>query len=289
MPQTDTLLPYEEVRGRLRILGQRYVGVQTIPVDKIAGSVDRMVDFDRFFRPRRGELRDRVKSLKAAFEREEMPPITVYEVGGLYFVIDGHHRVALARQSRMEFIDAEVTAIRTSHQLHPDVDIPQLIHTEQHRIFMERSGLDPTDMIESIEVHRPTGYADLLEIVESHAYQLSVTRGTVVPIAQAAADWYAAEFRPAIEAIRAVGLVGRYAHKSNGDLYLWVNSKLRELRTTDRDATWADAAEVARRERVPLSTQRALKRQRRSLLPTADAPSGEAATPGAAPPDARPV
>ncbi len=25
-----------------------------------------------------------------------MPPITVYEAGGLYFVNDGHHRVALA-------------------------------------------------------------------------------------------------------------------------------------------------------------------------------------------------
>jgi len=283
MPPADTLLPYAEVRGRLRILGQRYVGIQTIPVDKIAGSVDRMVDFDRFFRPRRRELRNRVNSLRAAFERDEMPPITVYEVGGLYFVIDGHHRVALARESRMEFIDAEVTAISTSHRLPPDVDIPQLIHTEQHRIFMERSGLDATDMTESIEVHRPTGYADLLEIVESHAYQLSVTRGTVVPIAQAATDWYTAEFRPAIEAIRAVGLVGRYAHKSNGDLYLWVNSKLRELRTTDRDATWADAAEVARRERVPLSTQRALKRQRRSLLPTAEASTADGAAPDTRP------
>ena len=279
MPPADALLPYEEVRGRLRILGQRYVGIQTIPVAKISGSVDRMVDFDRFFRPRRRELRNRVNSLRSAFEREEMPPITVYEVGGLYFVIDGHHRVALARESHMEFIDAEVTAIRTSHQLHPDVDIPQLIHTEQHRIFMERSGLDPTDMTESIEVHRPTGYADLLEIVEANAYKLSVSRGTVVPIAEAAADWYATEFRPAIAAIRAVGLVGRYAHKTNGDLYLWVNAKLRELRTTDRDATWTDAAEVARREGVPLGAQRALKRQRRSLLPPADTPTATTSTP----------
>jgi hypothetical protein len=280
MPPTDALLPYGEVRDRLRILGQRYVGVQTIPVDRIAGSVDRMVDFDRFFRPRRRELRDRVKTLRAAFERAEMPPISVYEVGGLYFVIDGHHRVALARDSHMEFMDAEITAIATSHRLPPDVDIPQLIHTEQHRIFMERSGLEHAKPDESIEVQRPTGYADLLEIVEEHAYQLSVSRGEVVPIAQASADWFATEFLPALNAIRAVGLVGRYAHKTNGDLYLWVSSKLRELRTTNRDATWADAAEVARRERVPLSAQRALKQQRRSLLPPADrgsttkAPSG---------------
>lgn len=94
----------------------------------------------------------------------------------------------------------------------------------------------------------------------------------MVPIAEAAADWYASEFRPALEAVRAVGLVGRYAHKTNGDLYLWVNAKLRELRTTNRDATWADAAEVARREGVPPGTQRMLMRQRRSLLPPAEPP-----------------
>lgn len=71
---------------------------------------------------------------------------------------------------------------------------------------------------------------------------------------------------------RAVGLVGRFAHKTNGDLYVWVNAKIRELRTTTRDATWADAAEVARPEGVPSGTQRALKRQRRSLLLPAEPP-----------------
>ena len=59
----------------------------------------------------------------------------------MYFVVDGHHRVALAQQLEMEYIDAEITAIRISHALAPDVDVRQLIHTEQHRIFKERSRL----------------------------------------------------------------------------------------------------------------------------------------------------
>ena len=54
-----------------------------------------------------------------AFPDGDFPPITVYEVGGLYFVVDGHHRVALARQLGMEYVDADVTAIETSHQLTP--------------------------------------------------------------------------------------------------------------------------------------------------------------------------
>jgi hypothetical protein len=64
-----------------------------------------------------------------------VPAISTYEVDGTYFVVDGHHRVALAHELGMEYIDAEVTALTTSHALTPDVDVRQLIHTEQHRIF----------------------------------------------------------------------------------------------------------------------------------------------------------
>ena len=53
----SSLLPLGEVTDRLRILGQSYAGMRTIPVDRIVGSVDRSVDFDRYFKPRRKELR----------------------------------------------------------------------------------------------------------------------------------------------------------------------------------------------------------------------------------------
>jgi hypothetical protein len=268
---TDALLPYAEVTRRLRVRGQQHVGVRPIPVDRIVGSVDRTVDFDRLFRPRSRALRERARRVESAFRQAEMPPITVYEVGGYYFVVDGHHRVAVAREHRAEFIDAEVTQVRISHRLRPDVDIRQLIHTEQHRIFKERTSLLVGHPEAKIEFSRPTGYGELLALVQAHAYQLSLERGTLVPIAEATAHWYETEYLPALEAVRAAELPEAYRHKTPGDIYLWVEAKRRELRTTNPQASWADAAVAARREGVPRAEQEALRRERRTPLP-ADPP-----------------
>ena len=265
---TDALLPYTEVRRRLQIRSQSYDGVRPILVEKVVGSVDRRSgDFDRQFRPMRRELRNRVRRMAEAFGTEEMPPIEVYEVGGLYFVVDGHHRVAVARERGAEYIDAQVTRVQTSHRLTPDVDVLQLIHTEQHRIFSERSQLLVAHPEARIQFSRPTWYGELLEIVRAHAYRLSNEQGRLVPMAEATADWYETEYLPALQAIREAQLPDYYRHKTGGDLFLWVHGKLRELQTTNRGATWADAARVARREGVPAAEQRALKRARRSPLP----------------------
>lgn len=268
MATDETLLPLAEVTARLRVLGQHYVGVTPIPVARIIGTVDRMVDFDRLFRPRRPLLRERLGSLRRVFPDGMIPPITAYEVSGMYFVVDGHHRVALAHQLKMEYVDAEVTAIRISHALTPDVDVRQLIHTEQHRIFKERSRLLVRHPDARIEFSRPTGYGQLLDLVQAHAYEMSVRAGELVPLEDATADWYEAEYLPALAAVREVELPEIYRHKTAGDIFLWVQGKRRELRTTDQNATWAEAALAARREGVSRSAQRAFKRERRPPLPS---------------------
>jgi hypothetical protein len=273
MTTSDSLLPYAEVTRRLRIRSQRYVGVEPIPLDKVVGSVDRRnADFDRSFKPMRRELRDRMRRLRDAFARAEMPPIEVYEVGGMYFVVDGHHRVAVARDAGADFIDAQVTSVQISHRLDAGVDILQLIHTEQHRIFKERTQLLVGHPEAKIEFSRPTWYGELLEIVTAHAYRLSNERGSLVPMAEATADWYETDYLPALDAVALAELPDSYRHKTPGDLFLWVHGKLRELRTTNRDATWADAAASARREGVPRREQQALKRERRKPLPSEPGP-----------------
>jgi hypothetical protein len=268
MTDAKALLPLREVTSRLRILGQHDVGVRTIPIASIIGSVDRTVDFDRFFRTSRRELRRRVDALRAAFAGREMPPISVYEAGGVHFVIDGHHRVALSREMGSEFIDAEVISIQTSERLHPGVDFLELIHTEQHRIFKERTGLLVHNPDAKILVSRPIGYVELRQVVEAHAYELSATRGELVPMPEATADWFATSWRPALEAINASGLARRFDFKTEGDLYLWTHAKLRELRTVNPEASWADAAAARVREPVTRAHRRDTLAQRRKPLPT---------------------
>jgi len=207
MSATDTLLPLAEVTDRLRVLGQSYVGIRTIAINDIVGSVDRAVDFDRMFKPRnRGDMRDRLKAMRAAFADKPMPPISVYDATGLYFVSDGHHRVALARAQGAEFIDADVTALRLSNELRPGVDLLDLIHTEQNRRFMEETGLAVHHREVQIEFSRPIGYWELRDVIQARGYEISAQRGEFVPMPEATADWYETCWVAAQQAIDATQL-----------------------------------------------------------------------------------
>jgi hypothetical protein len=259
------------VTGRLRLLGQNYVGMRTIPVRDIVGSVDRAVDFDRFFRPRkRGDLRRRLNALREAFADRPMPPISVYEASKLYFVSDGHHRVALAREDRADFIDAEVTALRLSHELHAGVDLLELVHTEQNRQFIEQTGLAVHHPDVQIEFSRPSGYWELKDLIEARAYEISAARREFVPMPEATSDWYATCWVAAQEAIDGTHLRQRYSFKTPGDLYQWVHYKLRELRelrTIDRSADWTAAAACRAIEPVSRAHKQLARRERRAPLP----------------------
>src|SRR5688500_19153391 len=86
---------------------------RTVPQGQIRGRVGRRSEFDRSFMPVRASAEERWKRIDRAFYRgETLPPVTLYEIGGLYFVLDGHHRVSVARYHGVEWIDAEVTEFR---------------------------------------------------------------------------------------------------------------------------------------------------------------------------------
>ena len=92
------VLPFEEVRDALGFRGERHLGLQVIPLDSIVGTVDRTREFDRRFRPTSRRVRDRWQRVAEAQRRgESMPPISVYRIGDMHFVEDGHHRVSVAR------------------------------------------------------------------------------------------------------------------------------------------------------------------------------------------------
>jgi hypothetical protein len=155
----ESLLPLAEVTERLRVTGHSYVGLRSIPLDKIIGSVDRACEFDRDFRPQRRDSDARMRALQAAFPNGDFPPIS-----------DGHHRVALAHEWGQVAIDAEVVRLSTNYRLTPDVNIPQLVHTELRRMFMEESGLQAVRPDIDISFSNPAGYLELLETVKAHGW-----------------------------------------------------------------------------------------------------------------------
>jgi hypothetical protein len=107
----NRLLCFDEVRAfPTAAVGSVYRDTREVPVEEIGGSVGRCSEFDRDFLPARASVGERWKRIDMAFHRgEELPPVSLYKVGGFYFVLDGHHRVSVARYHEVEWIDAHVT------------------------------------------------------------------------------------------------------------------------------------------------------------------------------------
>lgn len=227
-PSPD-LLPLDEATRRLRPFARRYLGLRPIPVSRVVGTDSRGGDFDRAFHPRRGDIRSRWQGVERAYPDADFPPIVVYQLGEAYFVIDGHHRVAIARQRGLETIDAEVTELRARWHLPADADIVDLIHAEQERIFMEDSGLGEIHPELRMRFSRPVGYIHLLETVQLHGYHLMLDGGRVLTRAEIAADWYETVYRPTIEAIHAEQLDEVCPDATDPDRFLWVWDRRREL------------------------------------------------------------
>jgi hypothetical protein len=269
---TAGLLPFREVERRLGLVSQAYAGAQTIEVDRIVGSLDRTVDFDRDFRPRAPGLASRLQALHKRYPDGDFPAINVYEVGGAYFVVDGHHRVAWSRQQGRRFIDAEVIRLNTEYELGDDVDVLTLIHTQQQRRFMHDSGLDEVRPDASFEMLRPDAYVELLGAVEAFGYRRSVEAGSLLTRAETGRAWYDSEYLPAVAAIHEVGLNRRYAFKTDADLFLWVAGKRRSLEPMQPGVSWLEAAQACAGEFHGPLTEVRYTRQRRKPLRRRSAP-----------------
>jgi hypothetical protein len=112
---SELLLTLDKVAGALGMRGERYLGLQTIRLAEIVGTIDSRRDFDRRFRPASNRVRSRWEQLALAQRRgAPIPPIQVYRVGDLHFVSDGHHRVSIAAATGRQTIDAYVTEVLTT-------------------------------------------------------------------------------------------------------------------------------------------------------------------------------
>lgn len=227
--ESRKLLPLEEATRRLRPFQRRYVGLRSIPVKQIVGTDSRGGDFDREFLPRRPEIATRWRAVERAYPEGDFPPIVAYQLGDAYFVIDGHHRVAIARERGIETIDAEITELRARWRLGADADVVELIHAEQQRIFMEQSGLDRVRPELCINFSRPVGYIQLLETIQLHGYHAMLAAGRALDPAEISVDWLEHMYEPTIEAIRREGLDQVYPDVTEADLFLCVWERRREL------------------------------------------------------------
>lgn len=103
------LLALEEIEATCTVHALRYASVQTVPISQIRGSEGRSDDFDRDFNPLQDHNKGRWLSVAAARRRgKALPPVKLVQVGDVYFVLDGHHRISVARALGQRYIEAKV-------------------------------------------------------------------------------------------------------------------------------------------------------------------------------------
>lgn len=100
---------FAEGRIEKAVVGRRSLGIQTVELDRIGGSVGRCWDFDRSFMPvclcQGGRWRWVDRALR---EGKTLPPVKLYKLGEQYFVEDGNHRVSVSHYLGFQMIEAEV-------------------------------------------------------------------------------------------------------------------------------------------------------------------------------------
>ena len=201
------ILPFDEVVRALGRRGERYLGLQTIEVDSIVGTVDRGREFDRRFRPTSGRVRPRWERINTAQRKgQPMPPIDVYRIGELHFVKDGHHRVSVARALGYDDIDAYVTEIITELGAGREIRLSDLPLKSHQRLFFERVPL-PADARAEIKLSDEWRYAALAEAIEAWGFRGSQDRGELMSRSELAESWYDDEYRPVVEMLREAELI----------------------------------------------------------------------------------
>jgi hypothetical protein len=221
--QRTTLLSYDDIKEKLRIGGPIYRGMQTVRVDQIAGSLNRYHEFDRVFLPTSDKLAVRWQSVNRAFYQEvSLPPVVLYKVGQVYFVVDGHHRVSVAREQGQIYIEAEVRECSTRVDITADIKPEDLEILEDKVHFLERSSLDTVKPEANIKLTIPDGFDRMLEHIAVHRYFMGLDLQRDISEEEAVADWYDNVYMPVINVIRETNILGEFPSKTEGDLYLWV-------------------------------------------------------------------
>jgi len=234
-PARDHLLPFEEVRALLKPMGEVYRGLKAVPVELIVGSEGRYRDFNRHFLPRHERLRSRWVSVDLAhYEEIPLPPVRLYEIGGLYFVRDGNHRVSVATLRGQTHVDAEVTSLDAEVRLEPGMTIEDLrasVIAWEKRDFYSGTGFIGLTADPELDFTSPGRYDEILEHITVHKYYMNQHTKGELPFWRALVSWYENVYQPIKESIVDLDLLARFPGRTVSDLYVYIVRHWDELKS----------------------------------------------------------
>lgn len=223
------LLPFEAVREKLRLRHTIDRGTVEVPIDRIVGTMGRDRDFNRLFLPREESLRDRWDGVRdLAVGSEGFPAVELYKVGDAYFVLDGHHRVSVARALDAQTIEAHVREFVTDVPVEPDDSLERLALRRGRADFVSATGLD-------VEATEPDAYERLLDHISVHACLVGKAWTEGVQ------SWRENVYEPMLAIIRRSGVMEHFPGRTETDLYLYAMDHLYFLRERSSEAEPAEA------------------------------------------------
>ena len=245
------LLSLYEVTSIIKPKKETYLGMQTIEVDKIIGSENRYRDFSAAFLPKHEMLRGRWTSVdQARLSDVVLPPISVFSLGGYYFVRDGNHRVSVARSQGAEFIDAEVVELDSEIKLEPGMTTRQLrqrVVDYERAAFIEQYRPSYLPMGE-IVFTTPGSYPEMVNHILVHKYYINQNVEGEISFEDAARSWYKNVYAPIVRQIREDKLMLLFPGNAEGDLYMWLVRRWDEMKKQKKDASIAEASRQIRKE-----------------------------------------
>ncbi len=222
----DKLLSFNDVKDILKPKNETYRGMQVVPLDLIVGSEGRYRDFNKFFLPRAEHLRQRWERVDLARLKDIiLPPIQLYEIGGVYFVRDGNHRVSVARTQGSGSIDAEVISLTSEIHIDPAMTADQLrqaVVDFEKRVFYEKTHFAELTGCEDLDFSAPGRYDVVYNHILVHKYYLNQNANLEIQFSDALVSWYNNVYQPIIEIITEERLYVRFPGRTASDLYVWI-------------------------------------------------------------------
>jgi hypothetical protein len=237
-------LSFDAVKRSLKVFGQFYRGVQTVPINQIVGSATlRYHDFDRAFLPTQARTKSRWRNIdRAYYQNVDLPPVQLYQVGEFYFVRDGHHRISVARERGQEFIEGEVIEVKTRVPLSPDLTAQNLEMAGEYAEFIEKTQIDKLRPDQATQFSEPGGYARLVEHIAVHRYFLGIEQKRKIAWKEAVTSWYDHLYLPVVRVVREHGILKNFPRRTEADLYLWIMDHHYFLNEQDENVALEDAA-----------------------------------------------
>ena len=233
-PEETKLISLNDIKELLHPDNEVYMGMKTVPVEKIIGSEGRYNDFDNLFFPKHSHLKNRWLNIdKAYMEGKILPAVTLYEIGGVYFVRDGNHRVSVAKARGVEFIDAEVTSLRTELRLTPgksmDTIIKQIIAYEK-RLFYAKTNYGDITGDWSLDFTTAGQYDVIYNHILTHKYFINLNQVEEISMTDAIMSWHNTVYMPVVNTITRHKIMKKFKRRTVSDLYVWLIKYWDELK-----------------------------------------------------------